>query len=362
MPAHIKKRADRGGIYYLVDGSKIKSLETTVKRLAQARLEQYIQGKYGLGPEITVGEYFKGWIETKREPLIRRSRIRDYNQSFACYILPEFSSMPISKLNVSALAAFRAKLLGKGLKVKTVRNIIASSFRALWRDAMAQELTQKNPFALIQWPKAEREIPDPFTALERERIVAYFGQFEPFYYAFVRFQFETGMRPSESTALAWADLDAEACTVRINKSRNLNVDNLPKTTNRRRIIVIGRDLMDLLGCLRHPWQKDTDKVFINKLGNPLTTDAFRADYFNRILDGLKIRRRKFYATRHTFITEHVKAGQNLKALADYCGTSVAMIEAQYCGKLELDQTISKPQPSNVLNSMASTTGISPIVL
>jgi hypothetical protein len=30
----------------------------------------------------------------------------------------------------------------------------------------------------------------------------------------------------------------------------------------------------------------------------------------------------------------VKAGQNLKAIEDYCGTSVAMIEADYCGTLK----------------------------
>ena len=44
---------------------------------------------------------------------------------------------------------------------------------------------------------------------------------------------------------------------------------------------------------------------------------------------------KFYATRHTFITEQVKAGKNIKAIADYCGTSLQMIEPDYCARVDL---------------------------
>src|SRR6266576_6318967 len=48
------------------------------------------------------------------------------------------------------------------------------------------------------------------------------------------------------------------------------------------------------------------------------------------------RHRKFYATRHTTNTELIKAGHNLKAIADYVGTSVAMIEQNYCARLQLN--------------------------
>jgi hypothetical protein len=44
---------------------------------------------------------------------------------------------------------------------------------------------------------------------------------------------------------------------------------------------------------------------------------------------LNIRPRKFYATRHTFISVALTAGVNLKWLAEQCGTSLAMIEKHY---------------------------------
>lgn len=44
---------------------------------------------------------------------------------------------------------------------------------------------------------------------------------------------------------------------------------------------------------------------------------------------LNIRPRKFYATRHTFISVGLSAGVNLKWLAEQCGNSMATIEKHY---------------------------------
>jgi hypothetical protein len=55
---------------------------------------------------------------------------------------------------------------------------------------------------------------------------------------------------------------------------------------------------------------------LNKHGDPVNPTSFRLDYWDRILDALKIRKRKFYATRHTLITEMVRKNINLKDIAD----------------------------------------------
>src|SRR6266851_1691011 len=49
----------------------------------------------------------------------------------------------------------------------------------------------------------------------------------------------------------------------------------------------------------------------------------------RCLRSLGTRPRKFYMTRHTFIAWALSEGANLKGLAEYCGTSVQMIEQSY---------------------------------
>jgi hypothetical protein len=49
----------------------------------------------------------------------------------------------------------------------------------------------------------------------------------------------------------------------------------------------------------------------------------------RALRAKKLRVRKPYTMRHTFISVGLTNGVNIKWLADYCGTSVAMIEKHY---------------------------------
>src|SRR5262249_14887163 len=130
-------------------------------------------------------------------------------------------------------------------------------------------------------------------------------------------------------------------------------------------------LMELICELRHPWSQDTDKVFLNKFGAPIIADHFRTDYWERILDQLKIRKRKFYSTRHTFITLCVESGKyTLKQIADYCGTSVQMIESNYCGQQILDPEATEMMgasekmersDANSLNSLASPTGFEPVL-
>ena len=340
MPAHLIWKDDNGkNGYYLVDGYLVKSLKTKTKAHAEVLLKQYIRGKLNVEESPTVNEFYTTWIERQVPPLVRPSRARDHRQAFNRHILPRFGNVSLKDVKTSELRAYQAELLKSGLKVKTVRNILDSSFRAMYRDARGEfeVLIGRDPFLDIKWPAAKRLPPDPLTLDEKKRVLKCFLELEPLYYPFIRFQFDTGCRPSETIALTWADLNVQTRRVSINKSRHLGVDNdHPKTTHSERAITISRDLMDVIQALRHPWSQGTDKVFENKFGEPIVADHFRKDYWNRILEALDIRKRKFYATRHSFITHCVEAGYSLKEIADYCGTSVQMIEGNYCARQELD--------------------------
>jgi integrase len=218
MPAHIKFRKDRK-CWYLVDGSLMRSLDTKKKGLAQFKLEEYIKDKHGQKPTPTVKEYYDNWIKTKIEPLFRRSKIRDYKQHFNAYILPKFKDTRLLAIGVGELTAFRVELLNRDLSVKTARNIIDSSFRAMYRDARAEiEVLQgRDPFLDIQWPRVKRQKPDPFTPEEKQKILAYFLEYEPFYYPWVLLAFMVGARPSEASGLLRTDVNSETCEISINK-------------------------------------------------------------------------------------------------------------------------------------------------
>lgn len=351
MPPHIKKRADRKGVYYLVDGRYMKSLGTTVKRFAEHRLEQYVKRQFGFAKGITVSDYFSEWIERKSEPLVRRSAVRDYKQHFTAYILPALGQMALSAVDLKAVERLRNSLLARGLTAKTARNVIVGSLRAMWRDAQADGLVDRVSFAGLRWPAVDRRLPETFTPEERDRILAWTAERLTFYYPFVLFQFATGCRPSEASGLRWADVSLSARTVAIQRSRHLRADNRTKTAGSWRVIQVSDELMGVLEQMRLPWHGENDAVFYNKVSaSPLDANEWARIYWRRVCDGAQITRRKFYSTRHTSITEAVKRGENLLAIAQYHGTSVAMIERNYCGALTLgDQTKIKPAFASIGN-------------
>ena len=75
---------------------------------------------------------------------------------------------------------------------------------------------------------------------------------------------------------------------------------------------------------------DLDYVFRNEMtGGPINQGEWAREFWHRPLRALGIRPRKFYATRHTFISVALTAGVNLKWLAEQCGNSVSTIEKHY---------------------------------
>jgi integrase len=111
------------------------------------------------------------------------------------------------------LSDFQSELFKKKLAVKTARNIIDSSFRALHRDARIEiggDLEGKDPFMDLKWPKVKREPPDLLAVEEKQKVLNAFLEHAPCYYPFMRCQFDTGMRPSETIALTWSDIDRSA--------------------------------------------------------------------------------------------------------------------------------------------------------
>ena len=351
----------RKGVYYLVDGRYLKSLGTTVKRFAEYRLDQYVKGKFGFAKGgITLADYYERWIAGKSEPIARRSAVRDYRQHFGAYIKPALGGVALGSVDRQAVERLRNKMVVTGLSIKTARNVIDGSLRALWRDATAEGLVQHNPFAGMRWPTPARRLPEPFSPAERGAILGWVLERQAFYYPFVLFQFTTGCRPSESTGLRWSDVDASRCTVAIQRSRHLRADAQTKTAGSWRVIQVPAELLAVIEQLRLPWRKPSDPVFFNKVsGAQLDANEWARVYWQRICEGAGVRPRKFYATRHTSITEAVERGENMLAIARYHGTSLAMIERNYCGALSMDANKMQTAVGKYAKSLVVPTGIEP---
>jgi integrase len=281
---------------------------------------------------LTVGEYYRDWIERRKPPFVRPGLHHDYVRQFRRYILPNFEMKRLVDVDLTALDVFRASLnqVG-GLSLKSCRNIIDGTFRAMMRDARAEKprLGLTDHFASLKWKRLPTSKPDPFTAEERDVILNHFRAKHGFYYPFVATLFGTGARQSEIIALRWGDIDLKSGTLSISKSHYMGEDGPTKTGASERVIALGIPVIEALRGVKPLHIIETDFVFKNSEGRPINEDKWRKKYWYRALRACNVRPRKFYATRHTFISVGLSQGLNIKWLAEYCGTSVAMIEKHY---------------------------------
>jgi integrase len=289
-------------------------------------------------PPKTIGEYYRGWIVRKTPPVIRPGLERDYRDHFRIYVLPKFENTVIGDLTPALLEAFRSYLLQeyeartptKRLSLKSVKNIMDGSFRAMIRDARTVDyLIEKDPFEAIVWPRKPLSKPDPFEEEERDSIVAYFRQKVSFYYPLVYTLFFTGMRPSEALGLSWGDVDLRRGEISISKSRYLGQESGTKTEGSERVIKLLPSVVDVLKVIKPLHFTEDTPVFLNHDGEPINFHTWRAKIWYRTLRAKEIRVRKPYTMRHTFISVGLTNGVKIKWLAEYCGTSVAMIEKHY---------------------------------
>jgi integrase len=280
----------------------------------------------------TVSEYYADWIERKKPPFIRPGLHHDYTRQFRRYILPNFGETRLVDVDLTKLDVFRASLNRvMGLSLKSCRNIIDGTFRAMMRDARAEnpQLGLIDHFANLKWKRLPTSKPDPFTAEERDVILNHFRAKHRFYYPFVAPLFGTGARQSEIIALRWGDIDLRAGSLSISKSHYMGEDGPTKTAASERVIALGVPIIDALKAIKPLHVTEADLVFKNSEGRAINEDKWRKKYWYRALRACGIRPRKFYATRHTFISIGLSQGLNIKWLAEYCGTSVAMIEKHY---------------------------------
>jgi len=278
----------------------------------------------------TVGEYYLRWIERKRPPMVRKSLERDYRQHFVHNILPQFEDTPLRDVTLTSLDDFRSYLVdGCGLSLKSCRNIIDGSFRAMMKDARKRGLIDGEPFKDLEWPRRMILKPDPFTGEERNKIIAYFKEKYPVFHPFVLTLFWTGMRPSEATGLKWGDVDLKHETVEIQRSRHLGVEDLPKTPGSQRTIHLLPNVVGILQSIKPLHATEGEYVFTSYERHPIDAGKWAKCYWSRALRAKKIRPRKFYAYKHTYISVALSANVNIKWLAEQCGTSVAMIEKHY---------------------------------
>jgi integrase len=283
----IVKRRDRAGkIRYGARGSKKEWLGTfdTLREARQAEATALTKKKTVAGP--TCGEFARRWLAQDCPRLSGRKLKADYLREMNVRLrgfIEDFDTTPLN--GIPRDRAFEWALENRS----SLQNVAT-----LFAHAYDLGLIDRNPFEKLGFHKGTRKDKDPPTEIQFEALLSacnVLGAYGPTFRAFLTFQAYTGLRPGETFALKWSDIDGDRIHVRRRRSRHGGTD-LPKS-NVERAVLLPPPARLALGT----FPRGLDLVFRGVKGTQLThTSSY--NYFRKVRKEAGLEQFVLYDLRH----------------------------------------------------------------
>jgi integrase len=307
----------RGGGYSVVldlgrgpDGKRIRRWHSgyrTKKDAERARVEllgRVDQGAYVDPSKLTIAGYVDRWLDHMATLGRDERTIERYAELLRLHALPDLGGLPLQKLAPLHLTDLYARLLREGrrdgrpggLSPRTVGHVHRALHLAL-RQATRWRLLAINPAADLELPTVPKSTMVTLTREQAAELLAAAVP-RPLMRWLVLLGVATGARLGELLALTWADVDLEAGTIRIGRSRRIVNRRMqvkgPKTEAGYRTVAPGPPVVAALRRLRAEqaerrlvlagaYQVDEDLVICKPDGRPYRPDSV-STMFRKFVD------------------------------------------------------------------------------
>lgn len=330
----VRKFARYNGKRYTASG---KTEREAMMNLAE-KLTIAKRGKEAAGGKMSVNAWFKQWLELYKKPKgMTEKSLKMYTEKYDNYIGPRIGTMKIEDIRDVHLQSILNDQAGKSAShVKKLQMVMKEMFRR----ARQSRIISYDPAELLELPSVTEGKRRSITDEERKAILSV-TEYHPAG-LWVLTLLYTGMRPGETAALTWANVDFENNEIHVHAARESGSKRIkaPKTDAGARDIPIHSALLPrLLDACGEPMEP----VFPNRDGKHMddATIYRRWKSFLRELDifsGAEVYRNKIvkhaiaqdltpYCLRHTFCTDLQKAGVPLNVAKELMGHSDISVTA-----------------------------------
>lgn len=273
----------------------------------------------------TFEEIVERWLKIKKIE-IKESTFSNYQYIIYKYIMPKLQKkkvVDLSKYNFNEMVCE----LKQTLAPKTVRDIICVLKSILYY--IENEINYDLKINKIILPKVNIENVKVFSEREKNKLENYCLKQNNTKELGVVICLYTGLRIGEICALKWNNIDLDRKIIYVNETieriynkkshKTKLITDKPKTQKSIREITISNKLYQILKPLKKQYE-ETDFFLTGESTKYIEPRNY--DYiYKRILKECRIKPYKFHTIRHTFATECIEVGMDIKALSEILGHS-----------------------------------------
>lgn len=296
--------------------------------------------------KITIADICTEWLNMKKLS-VKQSTYAKYHYIIKTEILPELGNYPLEKMNSSIINAFTSRKLGIGIdSTCTDRRLASKTVRDIYTILKSVLRYGENEYhtgplaANTVLPKPKRESVETLTMIELRRIAKYLWArpWDARYVGLLLCMY-SGMRLGEICALKWEDVDLDKKTIYVRhtmqritvpdengESKTQIIVDEPKTQSSMRIIPISDEIYPVIKKLHS--SAGENAYFLSNTERHIEPRNYQY-FFKGILKKTGVRDVNFHILRHTFATQCVEVGMDIKTLSEILGHSSTNITLTY---------------------------------
>ena len=248
-----------------------------------------------------------------------------YKKLYICHIQPLFTTDKLSRMSNSRIHAQLATLEVSDSTRQSVLAAVKQTLRYVEKEygypmpAITGYVLQKKASAI-----------EIMNRTEQARLIQFLHNDMNISKAGIYLCLFTGLRLGEICSLKWDDIDQERGLLRVNRTvqrieskegpaKTTLLETPPKSVFSKREIPISDTLLSLLTAFRQEGQE-----YVLQKNKPMEPRTYQ-NHFKKYLEGINAPNYNFHILRHTFATNCIDSGMDIKSLSEILGHSNVQI-------------------------------------
>ena len=263
----------------------------------------------------TFAEFSNEWIRKYAEIKAKPSTLQSYRDIINNHLIPFMGNYLLMEIETDMLQDYVTLRLEK-VKPKTVVNELVP-IKLMFKYAVKWRYLEINPAEGVERPRVEKE---EMEILTPEEIKLFLEHVTLKYRTFFLTAILTGLRRGELVGLQGEDIDWNHNQIHVRHSLWKGQIVSPKTKSSVRRVDMTPTLVQELR--QHKFScsiEDSDFLFCNADGKPLSPDSLVRRQFLPALERAGVKRVRFHDLRHTNVALRLEQGQNIKYIQNQLG-------------------------------------------